>query len=1048
MLGPVEVRCGGRVEVLSGRLQRTLFGVLLARVNQPVPVDVLTDTLWGDRPDPRVGQKLQVHVHRLRSVLDEPDRLSFGATGYLLRVRSDEVDAEQFDVLVKVGTEAAKREPQRAIESLRAALALWRGTPFADAETPVLTDWGRRLAERRLVAAESLYEAELACGLHEAVIGELADLVREHPLRERLHGLLMTALYRAGRRSEALEVYRAARHALVSELGVEPGAELRELQRRILAGDLPERTPDRRALREVPAQLPVDVRGFVGRETELAELDGLLSAEAPVVISAVAGTAGVGKTALAVRWAHRVRDRFPDGQLYVDLRGYGPDEPVSPADAVAGFLRALGLDGAAIPEDLEERAARFRTLVDRRRMLILLDNARTVEQVRPLLPAGSSCRTLVTSRDSLAGLVARYGAHRISLDRLSSADAVDLLRELLGARADVEPAAVDALVERCARLPLALRIAAEIVRSRPGRAIGELADELADQQDALDLLAADDDPHTAVRAVFSWSYRRLDPAVARLFRLLGLHHGHDVDVHAMAAMAGTGLRETRRALDVLVRAHLVDGTSGGRYQPHDLLRAYAAELAGTTDDTAAPLARLCDYYLATASAAMDVIAPHEADRRPKVAAPDAESPVFDSYDSAFGWLDGEHVNLLATTQHGGPEYVVKMSDTVWRYLVIGGYHDDAVALHTHALHAAQALGDVAAEANARRVLGAAALRVGFVAQAIDHLERALALYRQVGDRSLQAATLNNIGVVNWRRGDLAAAADCFRHALALYQEFGDQRMRAPATNNLARVLYILGRYAEAFELFEQALVIARDNENRTSEANALCGLAEVSAEHLRQEQALDYARLALTIARQTGHRTLEGTAIRMLGVAYRQSGEHESAVRHLDTALQIARAVGDTEQLVAALNALAAAHASAGNRAEALHLYHEALTTENGRGNVDERAHAHAGIGDVHAALGEREPAGEHWQRALVLYRRLGMPQVDAVAARLDRLERRAPRCSPAPDNSTRTPAGSTSADPSEKRDACEVDFQATEPRRLRSSGHQIQSPARSRRTG
>jgi DNA-binding SARP family transcriptional activator/Tfp pilus assembly protein PilF len=986
VLGPVEVRHGGQVEVLSGRLRRTLLGVLLARANRPVPVDLLTDALWGDRPDPRAAKKLQLHVHRLRGLLDDPARLTFGAAGYQLRVRPEEVDAERFDALVGEGTAAAEREPQRAIESLRAALTLWRGTPFADDEVPALTDWARQLAERRLTAVESLHQAELACGLHEAVIGELSDLAREHPLRERLHELLMIALYRAGRQAEALEVYRRARHALVSELGLEPGPELRELQRRLLADDLPEQAPDARpARREVPAQLPADVRGFVGREAELAELDGLLSTEAPVAISpmtlVVAGTAGVGKTALAVRWAHRVRDRFPDGQLYVDLRGYGPDEPVSPADATAGFLRALGLDGTAIPEDLDERAARFRTLVDRRRMLILLDNARTVEQVRPLLPAGSTCLTLVTSRDSLAGLVVRYGAHRIELDRLSPPDAVDLLRVLLGARADVEPTAVGVLVERCARLPLALRVAAEMVRSRPGRAIDELAGELADQQDALDLLATDDDPHTAVRAVFSWSYRQLDPAAAKVFRLLGSHHGHDVDAYAVAAMAGTGLREARRALAVLVRAHLVDPIAGDRYQPHDLLRAYAAELAATTDDTAAPLARLSGYYLTNASAAMEVIAPHEAERRPKVAAPDTESPVFESYDAALGWLDRERANLLATTQHGEPEYVVTMSGTLWRYLSTGGYHDDSVALHTLALHSAQALGDAAAEADTRRVLAGAVFSMGLVSPAIDHLERALALYQQIDDRSSQAAAWNNIGIVNWRRGDLARAADCFRRALALYHEVGARRMRAPATNNLARVLHTLGQYDEAVDLFEQGLTIARDDEDRPSETSALCGLARVGVDTARHRQAQDHARAALAIAQDIGYRIIEGTAMRLLGVAHRELGEHEIAVHHLDSAVRIAQAVGETDDLMAALNGLAATHTAMGNPARALQLYHETLT-EAGHGHRDEYAHALAGLGDVHTGLGEHDQAREYWQRALVVYRELGMPQAEAVAAR------------------------------------------------------------------
>ncbi|MFI7677380.1 BTAD domain-containing putative transcriptional regulator [Actinophytocola sp. NPDC049390] len=988
VLGPVTVVRGERSEVLSGRLQRILLGVLLARADQPVPVDVLTDALWDGRADPRAAQKLQLHIHRLRGLIGEPDRLSYGDAGYRLRVTRDEVDADRFEALVTAGEAVVEREPQLAVESLRSALALWRGEPFADLDNPLLADWSRRLSERRLTALETLYQAELACGLHAPVIGDLTDLVAEHPLRERLHELLMTALHQAGRQSDALAVYQRARETLVSELGLEPGPGLRALHARVLAGEAPPAPPV--PLRhDTPAQVPMDVRGFVGRDAELAELDGLLSAGTSAAIAVVTGTAGVGKTALAVRWAHRTRDRFPDGRLYVDLRGYGPDEPISAADALAGFLRALGLDGAAIPEDLEERAARFRTMVDQRRMLVLLDNARTVEQVRPLLPAGPTCFTLVTSRDALAGLVARYGAHRLGLERLPPADAVVLLRELLGTRAEVEPSAVEALVERCARLPLALRISAELVRARPAHAIGDLVRDLAEAQDALDLLDAAGDPYTAVRAVFSWSYRHLEPAVARVFRLLGSHPGHELDVHALAAMAGAGLRDTRRALGVLVRAHLVDESVDGRYQSHDLLRAYAAELGEATDaaaDRAAATDRLFAYYLATASAAMDVIAPHEAERRPKVAASSAELPVFETYDAAFGWLDAERANLLAAAEHAPPEYLVALSDTVWRYLNTGGYHDDAVTLHTKALHAAQSLGDIAGEANARRVLGGAAARLGAISLAVEHLRPALALYERVGDRSLQAATLNNIGVAYWRLGDLTSAGDSFRQALARYRELGNVRMCAPATNNLARIRYTLGEAAEAYELFEESLAISRAVGNRTSETNALCGLAEVCAGDGRAGQAMEYARLALGTALDTGHRSLEGTALRLIGIAHSVRGEHQEAAHHLDVALRIARGVGDTDQLVAALLARAAASAAAGDADAALSWYREVLASERGQAHRDDYAHALAGAADVLADRGDHEEANEHWQRALAIYRELGMRRADAVAARLGRL--------------------------------------------------------------
>ncbi|WP_165986034.1 AfsR/SARP family transcriptional regulator [Streptomyces sp. YIM 98790] len=633
VLGPMEIRReDGRIQEVSGRLQRTLLGVLLAQPGRQVPVDALTAALWGAPSDSRAVHRLQLHVHRLRGALGAHGRLSLGPEGYRLRVAPGEVDAEVFAARVAEAGETLARDPRRAAGTLRTTLALWRGTPFADLDLPLLTDWARRLTECRLLALETLYRAEVACGSAAAITAELDELVRAHPLRERLHQLLMIALYRSGRKGEALAVYRRARQHLVAELGLEPGPELRELERRILADEpvAPEPAEPGRGLpAAVPAQLPADVHGFTGRGPELTELDGLLAPDSPARVALVAGTAGVGKTALAVRWAHRVRDRFPDGQLYTDLRGFGPDRPVPPGDALAGFLRALGLESAAIPQDLAERSARFRTLVDRRQMLIVLDNAGTAEQVRPLLPGSPSCVTVITSRDALGGLVARDGAHRLRLGRPPAEDARRLLRELLGDRVTAEPEAADALIERCARLPLALRIAAELIRAQPGRGIAELAAELAGRQGALDVLDIDGDPHTAVRAVFSWSHRRLDAAAARVFRLMGVHPWPEMDVHTVAAAADDGLPEIRRALQVLSRGHLVEPLPGERYRLHDLLRAYAAELAAEPQpagERTAARARLRDHRLFTASAGMDPALPFEAGVRPEPPRPGRESP--------------------------------------------------------------------------------------------------------------------------------------------------------------------------------------------------------------------------------------------------------------------------------------------------------------------------------------------------------------------------------------------------------------------------------------
>ncbi|MEO3750934.1 tetratricopeptide repeat protein [Streptomyces sp. B6B3] len=989
VLGPLEVRWDARRDTVPGRLRRILLGVLLARANQSVPADVLVDVLWGERPEERARQRLHLHVHRLRAVLGDPERLSHGPEGYRLRVVPGELDAERFESLVAEGLEVAGGDPRRAVDVLREALGLWRDVPFADLDIPLLTDWAHELAERRLVACEALFGAEVACGRSAAVAGELATLVREHPLRERLHGLLMIALYRSGQPGAALAAYRAARETLVAELGLEPGPELRELEARMLAGEPVEVGGEGQAREPAPAQLPGDVTGFVGRDAELAELDGLLAREdtSGVVISAVAGTAGVGKTALALRWAHRVRERFPDGQLYVDLRGYGPDQPVTPLDALAGFLRALGLEGAAIPQDEAERAARFRTLLDGRRMLVVLDNAHSVTQVRPLLPGSPTCFALVTSRDALAGLVARDGAHRLNLDRLPLPDARALLHEALGERAAVDPAATDALIERCARLPLALRITAELARSQPARTLPDLVEELADQQGTLDLLDADGDPYTAVRAVFSWSYQRLDPAVARAFRLLGVHPGHDVDAHAVAAMAGAGPRETRRALDALLRAHLVDQIGGSRYQPHDLLRAYAAELAADTDgpvEREAALGRLLEYYLATASAAMDVVVPQEAYRRPKTAAlAEGRAPLLTTHDHAMRWLDAERANLLEATQHGDEAYTIAVAQTIWRYLDISGHSLEMVALCTQELRAAETLGDPLAEAHARLHLGTAMSRVMDDKASIDHLRRALDAYERAGDPTLQVAVRNNLGILHGRNGELAEAARQFELALELNGPDGPWPSRRAGLLNLGKCLRGLGRYEEALHHLEGALRLCADNGDRVNESNTHNGIAELCRLLDKHDEARDHAHRALTLARETGFRGAESDALRLLGAACLAQGDHEQAVRHQDEALELARALGETELLAECLNELAATHAAAGDPTRALALYDEALTVATEAGHRKALADSHANAAAVHAELGEHEAARDHWRQALDGYEALDLPQADEMRRRL-----------------------------------------------------------------
>src|SRR5580693_4218657 len=571
----------------------TVLALLALRANQAVSRSELIDGIWGEDPPPSAVNALHVHVARLRRAL-EPNRahrapgkfLLASGPGYSLRLEPGQLDAQVFGRhLDAARASRAAGDLSAAARSLEAALRIWQAAPLSGAPGPWAEIERVRLGEMRLTAIEERTEIMLMLGRASAAAAELAGLVREHPLREGLRGQLMLALYRCGRQADALAAYADGRRVLLEELGVEPGPGLRRLHGQILAAEAPLGPPAAAVtlagpdqVWAAPAQLPGDVDAFTGRAGELAALDKLAATIGPpggagpgqpgagpaAMVICVSGTAGVGKTALVVHWARRARGTFPDGQLHVNLRGYDPGRPVSPGDALAGFLRALGMPGQDIPRELDERAAAYRTLLDGRRMLVVLDNASTVEQVRPLLPGSPSSLVLVTSRDSLVGLVARHGARRLDLDTLPQQDAVALLRALIGDRAEIQPDATAMLAAQCARLPLALRAAAELAAASPAMTLAQLADELADEQRRLDLLDAGGDPGSAIRGVFSWSYGHLSDEPARAFRLLGLSPGPDLDAHAAAALTGVPLAQASRTLELLARTHLIHRARRGR----------------------------------------------------------------------------------------------------------------------------------------------------------------------------------------------------------------------------------------------------------------------------------------------------------------------------------------------------------------------------------------------------------------------------------------------------------------------------------------------------
>jgi tetratricopeptide (TPR) repeat protein/transcriptional regulator with XRE-family HTH domain len=761
---------------------------------------------------------------------------------------------------------------------------------------------------------------------------------------------------------------------------------------------VPDQPPARRP--PVPAQLPADVVAFTGREPELAALDRLLDEPAAeggstaLVLGLVCGTGGVGKTALAVRWAHRVRAAFTDGQLYVDLRGYGRRRPVAPGEVLTRFINALGLSGAEVPLDEDERATRYRTEVAGRRMLILLDNAASAEQVRPLLPGTGSCVVMVTSRDSLSGLVSVHGARRIELDRLPVPDAVALLRRLLGGRVAAEPDAAATLAEQCARLPLALRVAADLATSRPVVTLAGLVAELADRRRRLDLLDAGGDTRAAVRAVFSWSYEHLPPAAARAFRLVGLHPGPDLDARAAAALLDTDLDQARALLDLLTRAHLSEPTGSGRHRLHDLLRAYAAELATGHDpepDRRAALTRLFDHYLATAGAAMDLSYPAGLPRRPRIAPPAIATGFGSDPAAARAWLDAERLTLAAVSAYAAeqhwPRHAIDLATTLFSHQENGGHYTDLLVSHTHALGAARRTGDRAAQAHALIGIGAAHHLLSGYRPATTHLEQALALFRELGDRAGQVRALVNLGNACRRLGGRGPAVAHLSEAVALCRELGDLPGEGSALTNLGLAYWQAGRYELAADHYRQSLALQRRVGNQLGEARALDNLGLVYRDLGRAEPAADHHRQALDLFRRIGHRSGEAHALNNLGDAHVASGSHATAADLQQQAHTLFREIGERYGQASALNGLGEARCGAGQPQEAVAHHRAALGIALETGDRDEQARAHTGLGHAYRALGDPARARRHWREAVAGYAELGSPMADRVAAMLARLE-------------------------------------------------------------
>ncbi|GAA2588850.1 hypothetical protein GCM10010399_18640 [Dactylosporangium fulvum] len=675
ILGPLETHGASEPVVLRARKQRLLLGVLLLHPNTPLPTSLLIECLWNDGAPRSARANLHSYVAQLRRTPTTGDRLASTPDGYLLRVEPNELDAEVFERLAAEGQRAlAVDSVEVAIERLGQALALWRGDVLAGIELPApLQPLVTRLHELRLNTTEDRIDALLRADRHVDVVAELMRNTEVHPLRERLQAQLMLALHRSGRTSEALATFRRFRLRLVDELGVEPAPALQWLHQRILAADptlqghraplapeagfVSQPRPEFPATTGVvPRTLPPDVPDLVGRNDLLRELDGLLpdtaDASGPGPLVVLVGTAGAGKTALAVHWAHRVAVRFPDGQLHVNLHGWSTGSPLTSLAALTRCLRALGVPAAQIPVDVDEAMAMYRTCLADRILLLVLDNASSAEQVRPLLPAGGRCTTVVTSRHQLTGLVAVNHARRLTVPPLTQDAAVALLRGMLGRPAGADAVALADLAEACGRLPLALRIAAAKCAERPDdEFVAYVAAFTAHGR--LGELDVDDDPQASVRAAFAMSYRQLAHPHRVLFRRLGLVPGDDLTAETAAALIGpdADAGDVTAALDALTAAHMVQ-RHHGRYSLHGLLRAYACDEARRSDappEWSAVIERLCRAYRAGVEGAIRLLYPHTVRLPPE---PNPIEPyAFADTDMARAWLDAELANIVALVRH-------------------------------------------------------------------------------------------------------------------------------------------------------------------------------------------------------------------------------------------------------------------------------------------------------------------------------------------------------------------------------------------------------------
>jgi len=952
VLGPVTAWYGEDELPVGQPRQQAVLGILAMRANRVISRGELVDAVWGQDPPASAEGGIYTYVAGLRRIF-EPGRslrgpgrvlVSSGA-GYVLHLVPGQPDAVAFEQqLARARQLRRDGDPAGAVSALDSALGLWRGIAFAGVPGPFAQTERVRLSELRSAAAEERADVQLALGRHEEVVPDLTALVAEHPLRERMRGLLMIALYRSGRHAESLRVFQDGRQVLAEELGIDPGGDLSRIYQQVLTSDPAlDRPSDRPGTGTqaqngppgarptgttpgprgsdrvpppggqvgsadgigtgpeppwagggrgipVPAQLPLDAQGFSGRHEELGRLHALLPPSGPdgldgsVPVVVISGTAGVGKTALAIRFGHQVAKRFPDGQLYVNLRGPKPHQPMDPGVALRWFLDAFGVPPHRIAAPTEERAALFRSLVDGKRVLIVLDNASNAAQVRPLLPGSPGCLVVVTSRNQMAGLVAAEGAALITLDVLGDDEAHEMLARRLGQeRVAAEPQAADEIVAACARLPLAMSIAVGRAAGRPKRPLAELAAELRDARGRLDALEAGD-AATDVRTVLSWSYDQLSPAAARMFRLLGLHSGPDISLPAAASLAGIPRAEVGTMLSELTRSHMATEHLPGRFTFHELLRAYAADQAERHDPAGerdAATRRMLDHYLHTAMAATMRYSPHRPPLRPEALQPGVLPGEMADKDQAMAWFEAEVAVLLTLIGFAEARefdtYAWQLPWALGPFFDRRGWLQSYASIQRTALAAAQRLDDPLALAHSHYLLGNAQGHMRDYDVAEVNYRQALDLFRDLGDRANEGMVLNGLASMLEKQERYPEALAVALDALRMLKAAGHWWTQANLENGVGWLYAHLGQYDQALAHCQRALSLHRESGNRGGMADTMDSLGFIYLHLADLGQAKAHYQQAIDAAREIAAPLGQGNALSGLGDVLLAEGHPEQA---------------------------------------------------------------------------------------------------------------------------------------------------------------------------